>query len=118
MMNRSWLYVVLTCLFELLWVYGFNVANSWWHWVIIVGIIAVDFHFLAKACENLPTGTVYAIFAGAGTVGTALMDVWLFNESLSAAKMGFMIILIAGVIGLKLADQAAEARQKEQGAAS
>ncbi|WP_195571341.1 DMT family transporter [Paenibacillus sp. 1001270B_150601_E10] len=116
-MNRSWMYVILTCLFELLWVYGFNVATSWWHWAIIVVIILVDFHFLAKACENLPTGTVYAIFAGAGTVGTALMDVLLFEGSLSVGKIMFMIILIAGVIGLKLADQAAETKQKEQGAA-
>nr|WP_036621684.1 multidrug efflux SMR transporter [Paenibacillus alvei] len=106
MMNRSWMYVMLTCLFELLWVFGFNMASSWWHWAIILGIIAVDFHFLAKACEKLPTGTVYAIFAGAGTVGTALMDVLFFGGSLSIGKIGFMIVLVAGVIGLKLADQA------------
>ncbi len=60
------MYVGLTSLFELFWIFGFNVANSWWHWIIIVSIIAIDFHFLSKACEKLPTGTVYAIFAGAG----------------------------------------------------
>ncbi|EJW15242.1 multidrug efflux SMR transporter [Paenibacillus alvei] len=112
-MNRSWMYVILTCLFELLWVFGFNVASSWWHWAIILGIITVDFHFLAKACEKLPTGTVYAIFAGAGTVGTALMDVLFFGGSLSAGKIVFMIVLIAGVIGLKLADQAGSDKQQK-----
>ncbi|MBG9733451.1 multidrug efflux SMR transporter [Paenibacillus alvei] len=115
-MNRSWMYVILTCLFELLWVFGFNVASSWWHWAIILGIITVDFHFLAKACEKLPTGTVYAIFAGAGTVGTALMDVLFFGGSLSVGKIVFMIMLIAGVIGLKLADQAGS-DQKQKGVA-
>ncbi|NOJ71699.1 DMT family transporter [Paenibacillus alvei] len=115
-MNRSWMYVILTCLFELLWVFGFNVASSWWHWAIILGIITVDFHFLAKACEKLPTGTVYAIFAGAGTVGTALMDVLFFGGSLSIGKIVFMIMLIAGVIGLKLADQAGS-DQKQKGVA-
>lgn len=112
-MNRSWMYVVLTCCCELLWVYGFNVASTWWHWVIVIGIIAVDFHFLVKACEHLPTGTVYAIFAGAGTVGTALLDVLFFGGSLSIGQVLFMSVLIAGIIGLKLADQASPHEEKK-----
>ncbi|WP_019243563.1 MULTISPECIES: DMT family transporter [Bacillus] len=103
-MNKSWLYVILTCIFELLWVFGFNTASTWWHWVIILVIIFTDFHFLAKACENLPTGTVYAIFAGVGTAGTTLMDVFIFGGTFSIGKLFFIVILIAGVIGLKLAD--------------
>lgn len=103
-MSRDWMYVALTCLFELIWVFGFNTASTWWHWAIILVIIAVDFHFLSKACENLPTGTVYAIFAGIGTVGTTLMDVFIFGGEFSLAKAIFMVILVAGVIGLKLAD--------------
>ncbi|WP_232697363.1 DMT family transporter [Brevibacillus daliensis] len=112
-MNKSWFYVMMTCLFELLWVYGFNVAESWWHWTIIIVIILVDFQFLAKACENLPTGTVYAIFAGLGTVGTALMDVFLFGGSFNLGKIFFMGVLLVGVIGLKLADN-----KEEKGVAS
>ena len=80
MKNKAWLYVILTCIFEIFWVFGFNTANTWWHWIIILGVIAVDFHFLSKACEHLATGTVYAVFAGAGTVGTFLMDVFLSAE--------------------------------------
>ncbi len=107
-MNRGWIYVILTCLFELFWVYGFNVASAWWHWIIIITIILIDFYFLAKACETLPTGTVYAIFAAAGTVGTALMDLFLFEGALSVAKLFFMTLLVFGVILLKLSDQHTE----------
>ncbi|MCW7752599.1 SMR family transporter [Desulfobotulus sp. H1] len=103
-MNKSWVYVGLTCLFELFWVYGFNVASSWWHWVIIVGIILVDFHFLSKACEKLPTGTVYAVFAAVGTAGTALMDVVLFAADFHLQKGLFIVLIIIGVVSLKLAD--------------
>ncbi|QED46232.1 DMT family transporter [Cytobacillus dafuensis] len=108
MKDKAWFYVFLTCFFELIWVYGFNVANSWWHWVIIIGIILIDFHFLPKACENLPTGTVYAVFAGVGTIGTVLMDVFLFGESFSLGKVLFIVILIVGVIGLNIADNKEE----------
>lgn len=104
MKNKAWLYIVLTCMFELFWVFGFNTAHTWWHWTLVVGIILIDFYFLSKACESLPTGTVYAIFAGAGTVGTFLMDVFLFDASFSIGKFILILIIVAGVVGLKLAD--------------
>lgn len=104
-MNKSWIYVVLTSLSELVWIYGFNTASTWWHWAIIVAFILMDLHFLAKACEGLPTGTVYAIFAGFGTVGTFLMDTFIFHEHISTGKVFFILLIIAGVIGLKLSDE-------------
>lgn len=107
-MSRGWMYVALTSLFELVWIYGFNVASVWWHWVPIVIFIFIDFYFLTKACELLPTGTVYAIFAAVGTLGTALMDILLFGQSISIGKIIFIFILVIGVISLKLADDAEE----------
>ncbi|USK69883.1 DMT family transporter [Peribacillus asahii] len=104
-MNKSWLYLILTSVFELFWVYGFNVASTWWHWLLIATIILIDFYFLSKACEGIPTGTVYATFAGIGTTGTALMDAYVFGGFLSLGKIFFMVVLIIGVIGLNLADR-------------
>lgn len=112
-MEKKWLYVALTSFFELVWLYGFNVASSWWHWFFIVIFIFIDFHFLTKACEHLPTGTVYAIFAGIGTVGTALMDVYLFGGQLSFGKIIFILILVVGVIGLNLADKLEEEKKQK-----
>lgn len=107
-MNKSWIYVALTSFFELVWILGFNIASEWWHWIPIIFFIFIDFHFLAKACEGLPTGTVYAVFAAIGTIGTAMMDVFLFKETLGAGKLFFIAILVVGVIGLKIADDADE----------
>lgn len=112
MKNKAWLYVILTCVFELIWVFGFNTAQIWWHWVLIIGVIFIDFYFLSKSCESLPTGTVYAIFAGAGTVGTFLMDVFLFDASFSIGKFLLILVIVAGVVGLKLADNKEETNTK------
>jgi len=112
-MNKAWIYVALTSFFELVWIFGFNVASLWWHWIPIVVFIFIDFHFLTKACEQLPTGTVYAIFAAAGTLGTALMDVCLFGEILTFGKIGFMMVLIIGVIGLQVAEGIEEKKATE-----
>jgi len=111
--SRAWLYVALTSFFELVWIYGFNVASVWWHWIFILIFIVIDFHFLTKACELLPTGTVYAIFAAVGTLGTALMDVFIFDEVLTVGKMIFIAILVLGVIGLKMADSMEEKKARE-----
>ncbi|MFC4600805.1 DMT family transporter [Cohnella hongkongensis] len=107
-MNKGWIFVILTSLTELLWIFGFNVAAAWWHWILITVIIFADFLFLSKACELLPTGTVYAIFAAAGTVGTALMDILIFNAEFNVAKGLFMGMLVVGVIALKLFDHKPE----------
>lgn len=103
-MNKAWIYVALTSIFELIWLYGFNVASSWWHWIIIGIFILLDLNFLAKACEGLPTGTVYAIFAASGTVGTVLMDYFLFEEAITGEMLFFMGIILIGVIGLNIFD--------------
>ncbi|HEY4567643.1 MAG TPA: SMR family transporter [Savagea sp.] len=106
--RKAWTYVAATSFFELVWIYGFNVASAWWHWIFIIMFIFVDFHYLTKACELLPTGTVYAIFAAVGTVGVALMDVLFFGHSLNGSKIFFMIVIVIGVIGLNMADSMEE----------
>ena len=111
--SRGWTYVVLTCIFELLWIYGFNAAESWPHFILIALIIVADFYFLEKACETIQTGTVYAIFSAVGTVCTALMDTLIFNVEFTIAKGFFIALLIAGVISLKLAENVDSPAEKE-----
>lgn len=113
-MNRSWIYVGLTCFFEWVWIYGFNAASLWWHWIFIILFIGIDFHYLAKACEDLPTGTVYAIFAGVGTVGTALMDVFFFGGQINSKMVLFILIVVLGVIGLNIADLKEEKKRTKE----
>ena len=111
--SRGWTYVVLTCIFELLWIYGFNAAESWPHFILIALIIVADFYFLEKACETIQTGTVYAIFSAVGTVCSALMDTLIFNVEFTIAKGFFIALLIAGVISLKLAENEETPAEKE-----
>ena len=103
-MNNVWMYIALTCIFELIWVWLFATATALSHWLLTLAIITTDFYFLIKACEVLPTGSVYAIFSGVGTIGTALMDILLFGANFTLYKGLFMTILILGVVSLKMAD--------------
>lgn len=56
---------------------------------------------------------MYAVFAAVGTLGTSLMDVFIFNEAINAGKVFFIVILIVGVAGLKMADSLEEQKLQE-----
>lgn len=103
-MKKGLFFTTITCLVELMWVYGFNVATLWWHFTIIIFLLIVDFYFVAKACEYLQTGTVYATFAGVGAAGATLMDSFIFDIKLGFLKIFFIALISIGVIGLNLAD--------------
>ena len=112
--RKGWIYVILTCVFELLWIYGFSAAEKPVDFALIAVIIITDFYFLEKACETIQTGTVYAIFSAIGTIFTALMDTFLFHVEFTFAKGFFIALLIAGVITLKRAENGVNIPDKEK----
>ncbi len=57
---------------------------------------------MIMAGRKLPVGTVYAVFVGLGTAGTVFSDIVFFEEPFKAAKIILILVLLAGVIGLKL----------------
>ena len=101
---KYYLYLVGTCLSEIVWVVGFNIANGWLDWIYVILFVTFDFYLLSKACEGLPTSTVYATFAGVGTVGTVLIDMYWFDNTLSLIHLVCIALIAFGVIGLHLSD--------------
>lgn len=102
--NKEWGFVILTCFFELCWILGFSVATEYWHWMIIITLIIVDFTFLTNACKTIPTGTVYAIFSGVGAVGATIIDMVLFGKEIKMMQLFFVALIIIGVVQLKRTD--------------
>ncbi len=70
----------------------------------LIGMVA-SFWLLAKAMQTLPVGTAYAVWTGLGAVGITLLGVLFFKDPLGAARLGFLALIIAGVVGLKLSTQ-------------
>ena len=50
----------------------------------------------------LPLGTAYAIWTGIGAVGSVVVGILIFKEPVTAARMFFTVLLLAGIIGIKL----------------
>jgi small multidrug resistance pump len=62
---------------------------------------------LALALRTLEVGIAYAVWAGAGTLLIAILGVIFFKESMSVMKVLSMLLVIAGIMGLNLADSLA-----------
>lgn len=102
-MRKNWAMVVVAAVFEVCWVIGLKHAHGFWAWTGTAVAIVVSFYLMIMAGRGLPVGTVYAVFVGLGTAGTVLVDTFIFDEPLGLPKMALIVLLLAGVIGLKLA---------------
>lgn len=68
--------------------------------------MVVSMGLLGVAMKSLPVGTAYAVWVGIGTVGTAILGIVLFSEPTNLLRLISLLLIIAGVIGLKLATTA------------
>ncbi|MDQ0157887.1 DMT family transporter [Robertmurraya andreesenii] len=101
-MNTNWLKVVVAALFEVCWVIGLNHADDFWTWAGTIISIIISFYGMIMAGRKLPVGTVYAVFVGLGTAGTVISEILFFGEPVKMSKILLILLLLAGVIGLKL----------------
>ncbi|MEH7377365.1 DMT family transporter [Neobacillus drentensis] len=101
-MNANWIKVFIAALFEVFWVIGLKHADDFWTWAGTVISIIISFYVMIMAGRQLPVGTVYAVFVGLGTAGTVIAEIILFGEPFKVSKSLLILLLLAGVIGLKL----------------
>lgn len=84
------------------WVIGLRYSDSPIEWAGTVVAIIISFYAIIKACEKLPSGTVYAVFTGSGAAAIVLVDFLFFNAEFSVSKVFFIAMIIVGVIGIKM----------------
>jgi quaternary ammonium compound-resistance protein SugE len=101
-----WFHLIIAGLLEVAWAIGLKQTAGWtqlWPSVITVALMIASFFFLSLALRTLPLGTAYAIWTGIGAVGTALIGILIFDEPRTAARLVCILLIVAGVVGLKLA---------------
>lgn len=74
--------------------------------IATVTFYLISFYQLAFALKDIEVGIAYAIWSGVGTALVAIIGFAFFNESISALKITSLVLIIAGVIGLHLAQSA------------
>ena len=102
----SWLILFLAGLFEVAWAVGLKYTEGFtrlWPSLGTGVAMLVSIWLLAVAMKDLPLGTAYAVWVGVGAVGTAILGIVLFNEPANAGRLVSLALILAGIIGLKLA---------------
>jgi quaternary ammonium compound-resistance protein SugE len=101
----SWIWLIIAGLLEIAWAIGLKYTEGFTRLrpsVVTVGLMLASFWCLAQAVKVLPLGTSYAIWTGIGAVGTAIAGIVLFKEPATAARLACMVLIVAGIVGLKL----------------
>jgi quaternary ammonium compound-resistance protein SugE len=101
----AWLYLLLAGLFEIGWAIGLKYTEGFSRFapsLLTVAAMILSVIMLGLALKTLPIGTAYAIWAGIGVVGTAVLGIYLFEEPATAVRLGSISLIVAGIAGLKL----------------
>ena len=102
----SWIILVLAGLFEIGWAIGLKYTEGFtklWPTVGTVTAMVISVGLLGVAMRDLPVGTAYAIWVGIGAVGTVVLGMVLMGDAASPGRLISLGLIIAGIIGLKLA---------------
>lgn len=105
----NWIILVLAGLFEIGWAIGLKYTDGFtrpWPTVATVLAMAISLALLGIAMKSLPVGTAYAVWVGVGAVGTAILGIVLLDEPANAGRLLSLGLIVAGIIGLKLATPA------------
>jgi quaternary ammonium compound-resistance protein SugE len=105
----DWIILVIAGLFEVGWAIGLKYTEGFarlWPTVWTIFAMIISLWLLSIAMKSLPIGTAYAVWVGVGAVGTAVLGIVLLGEPVNAARLISVTLIIAGIVGLKLATPA------------
>ncbi len=103
---NPWLILIIAGLFEIGWAVGLKYTEGFtrlWPSVGTIAAMIISMGLLGLAMRALPVGTAYAVWVGVGAVGTAILGIVLFGEATTVWRLLSLGLILAGVIGLKLA---------------
>ena len=101
-----WILLLLAGLLEVGWAIGLKYTEGFtklWPSVGTIAAMVVSLGLLGAAMKSLPVGTSYAVWVGVGAVGTALLGIVLLGEPATAGRLVSLGLIVAGIVGLKLA---------------
>ena len=102
----NWLILIVAGLFEVVWATALKMSNGFRNpladAVVVVGM-ALSVWLLAVAMKTIPMGTAYAVWTGIGAIGGVAVGIIAFGESASVLRIASAALIIAGIVGLKLA---------------
>jgi quaternary ammonium compound-resistance protein SugE len=101
----AWVWLTVAGLLEIVWAVGLKYTEGFTRLgpsAITVAAMLASVYCLAVAVRTIPIGTGYAVWTGIGAVGVAILGIILFGESKDLLRLGSILLIVAGIAGLKL----------------
>ncbi len=101
----AWIWLTLAGLLEVVWAIGLKYTDGFTRLgpsLITGAAMVASMYLLALAVRTIPIGTGYAVWTGIGAVGVAILGIILFNEPKDLLRIGSILLIVAGIVGLKL----------------
>ena len=101
----AWVLLTLAGLLEIVWAVGLKYTDGFtrlWPSALTIAAMIGSVYLLALAVRTIPIGTGYAVWTGIGAVGVAILGMVLFGEPKDALRIGSILLIVAGIAGLKL----------------
>ena len=102
----AWIWLTLAGLLEVVWAIGLKYTDGFTRLgpsLITGAAMVASMYLLALAVRTIPIGTGYAVWTGIGAVGVAILGIILFNEPKDLVRVASILLIVAGIAGLKLA---------------
>jgi len=104
--SLAWFALIAAGVLDVAWAISMKYADGYTRagWSLVsLALLAAFVYLLGRALQVLQVGAAYAVWTGIGAVGTLLMGVLLFDETLNPAKIAGIALVLAGIVALKLA---------------
>jgi quaternary ammonium compound-resistance protein SugE len=101
----AWIVLVVSGVLETVWAAALSRSAGFTRLVpsVVFGVaLVLSMAGLAYALRTIPVGTGYAVWVGIGAVGAATYGMVVLGETVSAARILCLVLIVAGVLGLKL----------------
>ena len=100
----AWTILFFAGLLEIGWAIGLKYTDGFSKLVpsiLTVACMIGSVVLLGLALKWLPVGTAYAVWTGIGTVGVAILGIYLFNEPANVIRLVCIGFIVCGIAGLK-----------------
>jgi quaternary ammonium compound-resistance protein SugE len=101
----AWVLLVVAGFLEIGWAIGLKYTKGFtelWPTVGTVVAMIASIGLLGVSMRTLPVGTAYAVWTGIGAVGTVTLGIALFGESAGIGRLVCVVLILAGIVGLKI----------------
>lgn len=112
----AWICLIAAGLIEIVWAYFMKLSYGFTRplpTLITAFFLAVSFFMLERGIREFGIGMSYAIFTGIGIAGTTVLGLVFFGERAGVLKIISLLVLLAGIIGLKFCEGAEENEKTE-----